>query len=124
MMPLPAIILSAVVAANSPTPVEVWGAEHFADINYLREAIDHAVERSSYFSRSFGQKPGTLYIMLPQSLDRRSVGKRTAISAVIGFTHAPPNAPIEYEGTVRCWEDDMTACGDGTVALASGKVSP
>ena len=123
-MGAPAIILGAIIAANSSVPVEIWTSGDTGLVQRLSDAIRESFEKSPKFSLSYGQKPGTIYVTVPVEATTHPVGSRIAISASIGFARAPPNAPQEFVRAVQCWDDDMSACGNGAVALVSRQINP
>jgi hypothetical protein len=113
------LFLAAIIAANAPVPVEIWTGGDIGTVQRLSDSVRQAFQNSQKFSLSYGQKTGTIYVTVPVEIKMRPVGGRIAITASIGFAHAPPNAPQELVGTVNCWDDDMSACGQGAVALAA-----
>jgi hypothetical protein len=113
------ILFSAAMAANTPIPIEIWTAGDTVLVQRLSDAVRQAFQNAPQFNLSFCQKPGTIYVTVPLEANMRPAGGRIAVSASIGIAHAPPNAPQEIVGDVDCWDDDMSACGQGAVALAA-----
>lgn len=123
-MGLPAMLLGAMVAANSPVPIELWKTVDTGEVNRLADAIERAFGQSAQFSLSSGQKPGTIYLSLLFVISMRAeVGDSTFISASIGIAHAPPSAPQEARGQVQCRDDDMAACGAEAVAFVTKRIN-
>ena len=124
-MYLHAMFLGPVMAAITAIPVEVWtAAEHSGQAQKLQVAIERAFQDSALFTLSSEERPGTLYVTFPLQMDSRDKGGRTEITVSVGIAHAPPNAPEEIVGQVKCWDDDMSACGLGAVALAAKLAKP
>jgi hypothetical protein len=122
------LLIAATAALMPPdseavTPVEIWTAGDTGLVQNLSVAVTKAFAANPRFSLSFGNKPGTIYVTVPIEALAGPLGNRVRVSASIGIAHAPPNAHQELVGNVSCWEDDMTACGQGAVALALKQVN-
>jgi hypothetical protein len=119
-----ALILGAAIATHVPVPVEIWTAGDYGDVQRLSGAVRKAFQKSSRFSLSAGNKPGTVYVTVPIDPHiSHQVGGRTAITASIGVAYSPGNASPKFLEVVKCWDGEMSKCGDQAVAFVARHIS-
>ena len=87
-----AILFGASLFAAMPTPVEIW-TEGDAQ---------------------------TVYVYIPAKVSTRLAGGRVGYSAEIQISHGGPHVAdrLSSLADVKCWEDDLIACGRGVLAVA------
>jgi hypothetical protein len=96
-------------AEAKQTLVEVWcGASDDVFTAGLRDALENAFNSSADFSLSFGKKPDTLIVLIPEGVKWNRVGKKTQVFYTVKFLSVD-NKLIEVT-TGSCWDDKLAKC--------------
>jgi len=115
-----AILFGASLFAAMPTPVEIWTEGDAHEVQRLADGVKSVFRQSPHFVLSYGGKPQTVYVYIPAKVSTRLAGGRVGYSAEIQISYGGPHVAdrLSSLADVRCWEDDLIACGRRTLAVA------
>ena len=102
------ILCKTGVAANCPTPVEVWSGGADVSTQKLRDALESAFDRSPDFSLSSGGKVGTLVALIPPHVELRRRFWRLRIIYTVEFSTRDKQSIGVSRGS--CWEASVAKC--------------
>jgi hypothetical protein len=110
-------------APTEPVRVEVWRQGDIGSTLQLTDAIEQALRASPAFQKSTGQKPGTLVILVRDSIQAFEVGDRLQLTYQVEFQTETGSALGATTGA--CWRDALSVCADFVVKqaeLAAAKI--
>jgi len=118
-MATPTLLAGALLAALLPTPVAVVRSGDDAQTAPISDAIETAIQNAPAFRLSTARLPGMILVVVqPGSVASQPAGGRNLISATVVFAKAPSDR-LQLTGTVQCYDDNLSVCGAGAVALAA-----
>ena len=83
------------------------------------DAIEAAFQNAPAFRLTTARLPGMILVVVqPGSVVMQPDGGRNRISATVAMAKAPSDR-LQMTGTVQCWDDNLSLCGAGAVALAA-----
>jgi hypothetical protein len=112
------LLAGALLAALLPTPVAVVRSGDDAQAARVTDAIETAFQNAPAFRLTTARFPGmVLVVVQPGSVVMQPAGGRTMITATVALAKAPSDR-LQLTGTVQCYDDNLSLCGAGAVALA------
>jgi hypothetical protein len=113
------LLAGAMVAALLPTPVAVVRDGDDAQAARITDAIQTAFQNAPAFRLVTARLPGMILVVVqPGSVVIQPADGRNFISATVAFARAP-SGQLQLAGTVQCYDDNLSVCGAGAVALAA-----
>ena len=113
------LLAGALLAALLPTPVAVVRSGDDAQTSRVTDAIESAFQNAPGFRLTTARLPGMILVVVqPGSVVIQPAGGRNLVSATIALAKAPSDR-LQMTGTVQCYDDNLSVCGAGAVAMAA-----
>lgn len=108
-MPLISVNCSSNRVTKEARLVEVWsGAAHDGLTQKLVFSLENEFKSSKEFIYSYGEKPGTLIVYVPDAVKHEVIGNRIKIMYTFEFLSTSRKKSKTIEGS--CYEDSIEEC--------------